>query len=43
VLRPDGSEAIETARAGLPADAAALGRDAGRELRARMPAGFLEP
>jgi hydroxymethylbilane synthase len=42
VLRPDGSEAIETARAGAPEDAAALGRDAGRELRARMPAGFLE-
>ncbi|HEX2553542.1 MAG TPA: hydroxymethylbilane synthase [Microvirga sp.] len=43
VLRPDGSEALEAARAGAPADAASLGRDAGRELRARMPAGFLGP
>ncbi len=41
VLRPDGSEAIETARNGAPADAAALGREAGQELRTRMPVGFL--
>jgi hydroxymethylbilane synthase len=43
VLRPDGSESLETARRGSPADAAALGRDAGSELRGRMPAGFLNP
>jgi hydroxymethylbilane synthase len=43
VLRPDGSEALETARSGAPADAEALGRDAGQDLRARMPAGFLTP
>jgi len=41
VLRPDGSEALEAARTGSPADAEALGRDAGQDLRARMPAGFL--
>jgi hydroxymethylbilane synthase len=41
VLRPDGSEALETARSGTSADAEALGRDAGQDLRARMPAGFL--
>jgi hydroxymethylbilane synthase len=41
VLRPDGSEALEAARSGSPADAEALGRDAGQDLRARMPAGFL--
>ena len=43
VLRPDGSESLETARRGSLADAAALGRDAGSELRGRMPAGFLNP
>jgi hydroxymethylbilane synthase len=43
VLRPDGSESLETARRGSPADAAALGREAGSELRGRMPAGFLNP
>jgi hydroxymethylbilane synthase len=43
VLRPDGSECLETARRGSPADAVALGRDAGSELRSRMPAGFLNP
>jgi hydroxymethylbilane synthase len=43
VLRPDGSECLETARRGSPADAVALGRDAGSELRGRMPAGFLNP
>jgi hydroxymethylbilane synthase len=41
VLRPDGTESLETWRRGAPADAEALGREAGRELRARMPAGFL--
>jgi hydroxymethylbilane synthase len=42
VLRPDGSESYEAIRRGTVADAVALGRDAGRELRARMPAGFLD-
>jgi hydroxymethylbilane synthase len=42
VLRPDGSECLEVARHGSLADAAALGRDAGLELRARMPADFLK-
>ena len=41
VLRPDGSESLAVSRTGALADAAALGRDAGRELRARLPAGFL--
>jgi hydroxymethylbilane synthase len=41
VLRPDGSESVETARRGGADDAAALGRDAGLEIRARMPSGFL--
>jgi len=41
VLRPDGSESLDVLRRGAPADAAALGREAGLDLRARMPAGFL--
>ncbi len=40
VLRPDGSEMLETRRDGLPADAEALGRDAGAELRSRAGPGF---
>lgn len=42
VLRPDGSEAIEVAREGVVPDAAALGREAGLDLKGRMPAGFLK-
>ena len=42
VLRPDGSESLEVVRRGSPDDAAALGREAGRELRARMPPDFLK-
>jgi hydroxymethylbilane synthase len=42
VLRPDGSEAIEVAHQGAVADAVALGREAGLDLKARMPAGFLK-
>jgi hydroxymethylbilane synthase len=42
VLRPDGSESLEAVRRGAPSDAVALGREAGTELRTRMPAGFLE-
>lgn len=41
VISPDGREAVETAREGLPADAARLGSDAGRELKSRAPAGVL--
>jgi hydroxymethylbilane synthase len=35
ILRPDGSEAFETSRSGAATDAARLGADAGRELKAR--------
>ena len=40
ILRPDGSEAHETAGAGSRADAAALGAEAGRELKRRASADF---
>ena len=40
VLRPDGSEALETERRGSAADAATLGRDAGQELRRRAGPDF---
>jgi hydroxymethylbilane synthase len=40
ILKPDGGEAFETARTGTVAEAAALGADAGRELKARAPADF---
>jgi hydroxymethylbilane synthase len=40
ILRPDGSEALETARAGAIEDAARLGADAGHELKRRAPPGF---
>jgi hydroxymethylbilane synthase len=43
VLRPDGSDAVEVARGGPSADAARIGRDAGEDLRGRLPAGFLAP
>ncbi len=43
VLRPDGSESLDVARSGPSADAARLGEEAGRDLRARLPAGFLSP
>jgi hydroxymethylbilane synthase len=35
ILKPDGSEAFETARKGARSDAAALGTDAGQELKSR--------
>jgi hydroxymethylbilane synthase len=35
IAKTDGSQTFETTRAGLPGDAAALGADAGRELKAR--------
>jgi hydroxymethylbilane synthase len=40
ILRPDGSEALETSRAGPVAEAAALGADAGRELKSRAAPDF---
>ncbi len=42
IARPDGTELIETARTGNTADADALGRDAGDELRRRAGPGFFE-
>ena len=33
IVKPDGSEAFETARSGSVADAETLGSDAGRELK----------
>jgi hydroxymethylbilane synthase len=41
VIAPDGTGAVETTREGAAADAVRLGTDAGRELRARAPAGVL--
>jgi hydroxymethylbilane synthase len=41
ILKPDGSESFETARTGAAGDAARLGDDAGRELRARAGPDFL--
>jgi hydroxymethylbilane synthase len=40
IVRPDGSEAFEVLREGRHADAAALGVDAGRELKRRAGADF---
>jgi hydroxymethylbilane synthase len=40
IARPDGSASFDTSRRGAPADADALGRDAGRELRERAGADF---
>jgi hydroxymethylbilane synthase len=40
ILRPDGSEAFETSRAGNRRDAAALGADAGAELKGKAPPDF---
>ena len=42
VARADGSETHVTERRGAPADAAALGADAGRELKAAAGPGFFE-
>ena len=41
VLRADGSERFDIAVEGASADAGRLGRDAGRELKARLPGGVL--
>ncbi len=43
IAKPDGSETFETAREGAVADAAALGADAGRELKSRAGADFFAP
>jgi hydroxymethylbilane synthase len=40
ILRPDGSAAFEASREGRRVEAAALGADAGRELRRRAGADF---
>ncbi len=40
-LRPDGSERFDVAAEGAPADAERLGREAGRDLKARLPEGVL--
>jgi hydroxymethylbilane synthase len=40
IAKPDGSEAFETTREGAAGDAAALGADAGRELKRRGGANF---
>jgi hydroxymethylbilane synthase len=42
VLRPEGSDARETWRSGSVAEAAALGADAGDELRRRVGSAFFE-
>jgi len=43
ILRPDGSEAHETACGGARADAAAIGAEAGRELKRLAPVDFFAP
>jgi hydroxymethylbilane synthase len=42
VLRPDGSDCVEVVGTGDAADAARIGEIAGRDLKARMPAGMLD-
>lgn len=42
VIAPDGTGAVETTREGPVGDAEQLGADAGKELRARAPAGVLD-
>jgi hydroxymethylbilane synthase len=41
VLRPDRSERFDVATEGAPIDAERLGREAGRDLAARLPEGVL--
>jgi hydroxymethylbilane synthase len=41
LISPDGREAVETRREGSAAEAARIGADAGRELKARAPASLL--
>jgi hydroxymethylbilane synthase len=40
IVKPDGSESFEAAREGAASDAAALGADAGQELKARAGPDF---
>jgi hydroxymethylbilane synthase len=42
IARPDGSQSLCTARTGAIAEGEALGRDAGRELKARAGPGFFD-
>ena len=42
ILRPDGSECLAVEGRAALEDAAALGDDLGRRLRARAPAGFFD-
>ena len=42
IIRPDGSECLTAARHGAAAEAAALGADAGAELRRRAGPGFFD-
>jgi len=42
IVKPDGSAALDVNREGAPADAAALGAEAGRDLKARAGPGFFE-
>jgi hydroxymethylbilane synthase len=42
IIKPDGTQAFEAAREGSVSDAAALGADAGRELKARAGADFFK-
>jgi hydroxymethylbilane synthase len=42
IARPDGSEIFEADRSGPTADAEAMGRDAGEELRRRAGPGFFD-
>ena len=41
VLRPDGSERFDVSAEGAPADAERVGREAGRDLAARLPEGVV--
>ena len=42
IIRPDGSQSLRTERHGTPADAEAMGLDAGEELRRRGGPGFFD-
>ncbi|MGQ9368732.1 hydroxymethylbilane synthase [Azospirillum sp. ST 5-10] len=42
VLSPDGRQVFRAERSGASGDAAALGADAGAEIKARLPAGFFQ-
>ncbi len=42
VLRPDGTEAVEVVTDGPAADAERIGREAGHDIKARLPSGMLQ-